>query len=166
MDPQLEGALIAAGAALFGAIIGGAVSYVTARAQIISARQHVMIEQKLSLERLLIQLLEKWMSTKADVEGEVTNNQIICRLVDMFISRVSLFMTIAHHFPRPLAEELSTLSAELQDFIYRDKNGLEVNSASRQIAIDKMKELDRKVPWIIQEKLRQIQDEISVLQVS
>ena len=76
---------------------------------------------------------------KVDVTGPVNTNQILSRFTDMFLSRVGLFMTAAHHFPQDLEEELRLLSNEVNGYIFAAKTGGNVDNDSAKEAVRKCK---------------------------
>jgi hypothetical protein len=156
-------AVVGAGAALIGTMVGGVVSIFATKAQLKSASRQIEVDQLRRIESSLESLLQKWTSMKVDVIGPVNTDQILSRFTDMFLSRVGLFMTAAHHFPQDLEEELNSLSNELNGYIFAAKTGGSVDNGSAQEAVRKMQKLDAEVPQRIREKLRRIQTEISDL---
>lgn len=163
MSMEVIVAVVGAGAALIGTMVGGVVSIFATKAQLKSANRQIEVEQLRRIESSLELLLQKWTSMKVDVSGGVSTDQILSRYTDMFLSRVGLFMTVAHHFPQNLEEELNSLSNELNGYIIAAKTGGSVNNASAQEAFHKMQKQDAEVPKKIREKLRWIQSEISKL---
>jgi hypothetical protein len=163
MCTEITVAVIGAAAALIGAIVGGAVSIRVTKAQLRSASRQLEIDQLRRMENSLESLLQKWTDMKMDVSGTVTTEQILSRFTDIFLSRVQLFMTAAHHFPQELEEELNLLSSELNGFIFAAKTGGSIANDAAQQAVRKMQKLDTEAPQKIREKLRRIHIEISAL---
>lgn len=163
MSIEVIVALIGAGSALIGTIVGGAVSFFATRAQLKAASRQIEIDQLRRTESSLEALLQEWMSMKVNVGDEVNTEQILSRFTDMFLSRVQLFMAAAHHFPQGLEDELRSLSNELNQYIFTSKTGGSIDNDSAQEAVRRMQKLDAEVPHRIREKLRQIQNEVSVL---
>lgn len=163
MCTEITVAVIGAGAALIGAVVGGAVSISVTKAQLRSASRQIEVDQLRRKETSLEVLLQKWTSMSIDVGGSVNADQILSRFTDTFLSRVQLFMTAAHHFPQNLEEELNSLSSELNGYIFAAKTGSNVDNDSAQEAVHKMQKLDNEVPQRIREKLRRIQSDISDL---
>jgi hypothetical protein len=163
MSIEVIVALVGAGSALIGAIVGGAVSVFSTKAQLKVVSRQVEIDQLRRLESSLESLLQKWMSMKMDVTGPVNTDQVLSRFTDMFISRVGLFMTAAHHFPQELEEEMTSLSNEVNGYIFSAKTGGVIDDDAAKEAVHKMQKLDAEVPQRIRERLRIIQNEVSAL---
>lgn len=163
MSIEVIVAVIGAGAALIGTIVGGAVSLFATKAQLKAASRQIEVDQLRRTESSLEALLQEWTSMKVDVSGPVKTDQILSRFTDMFLARVGLFMAAAHYFPQNLEGELSSLSNELNRYIFTSKTGGSVDNDSAQEAVRRMQKLDAEVPQRIREKLRQIQNDVSVL---
>ncbi|MDA3920663.1 MAG: hypothetical protein PF501_08290 [Salinisphaera sp.] len=163
MSIEVIAALIGAGSALIGTIVGGAVSLFATKAQFKAASRQIEVDQLRRTESSLEALLQEWMSMKVDVSGAVKVDQIWSRYTDMFLSRVQLFMASAHHFPQGLEDELSSLSNELNQYIFTSKTGGIIDNDSAQKAVRRMQKLDAEVSQRIREKLRHIQNDVSVL---
>lgn len=156
-------AAIGAGAALIGAIVGGAVSFLATKANLKATSRQIEIDHLRRIESHLESFLQKWESMIVDVSGAMNRDPIISRFIGRFLSRVGLFMTIAHHFPRELEEELSSLSKEVNGYILTAKTGGAVDQYISERAIQRMETLDTELPQAIREKLRQIQSAIAAL---
>lgn len=163
MSIEVIVAVIGAGAALVGTIVGGVISLFATKAQLKAASRQIEVDQLRRKEDSLEALLQEWMSMKVDVSGSVNTDQILSRFTDMFLSRVQLFMASAHYFPQDLEDELSSLSNELNQYIFASKTGDSVDNDSTQKAVLSMQKLDKEVPQRIREKLRHIQNNVSVL---
>ena len=163
MSIEVLVASIGAGGALIGTIVGGAVSIIATKAQLKAASRQIEVEQLRRIERSLEALLQKWTSMKINVSDPVNAAQIFSRFTDMFLSKVGLFMGAAHHFPKDLEDELSSLSNELNRYILAAKTGGSVDDDSAQEALRRMIELDAEVPQRIREKLRGIESDIVAL---
>ncbi|MFM7753759.1 MAG: hypothetical protein ACKO58_05135 [Cyanobium sp.] len=163
MTIEVTVAIIGATAALVGAMVGAGVSVFTTRAQLASACRQIEADQLRRVENSLEALLREWTSMKVDVTGPVNNDLILSRFTDMFLARVQLFMTAAHHFPPYLEEELQALSEEVNRYIYATKTGNSIDSVSEKKAFHRMQTLDIEVPRLIRKRLRCIQAELSSL---
>lgn len=163
MSIEVIVAVIGAGAALIGTIVGSAVSIFATKAQLKTASRQIEVDQLRKIESSLESLIQKWTSMKIDVSGPMHIDQIISRSTDIFLSRVGLFMTVAHHFPQELEEELSLLSGELNGYIFAAKTGGIIDDVSANKAVQRMQKLDVEVPQMVRDRLRLIQSEISAL---
>lgn len=163
MSIEVLVAIIGAGSALIGTIIGGTISLFATKAQLKAVRRQVEVDQLRRMEGSLEALLQEWMSMKVDVSGPINADQILSRFTDIFLSRVQLFMAAAHYFPQDLEDELSSLSNELNQYIFASKTGGSVDNDTAQKAVRRMQKLDKEVPQRIREKLRHIQNDVSVL---
>ena len=163
MSIEVIVAVIGAGAALIGTIVGGAISLFATKAQLKAASRQIEVDQLRRTESSLEALLKEWTSIKVDVRGPVNTEQILSRFTDMFLSRVQVFMAAAHYFPQDLEDELRSLSNEVNQYILASKTGGTVDNDSAQEAVRRMQKLDAEVPQRIREKLRQIQKDVSVL---
>lgn len=148
------------GGVIAGAVIGaGASIWVTQKQLSASYEQHkigLMQSQIAKLQAALLQLSEV---TPDVTEQNLTHEQILSRLTDMFQRRSQLFLTFSYLFPKDFEAKVVMVASQVNEFIYKAKTGQNIDEGQARQCVADMQFLDRRFPTIIRDKLRSLNNE-------
>ncbi|MDY6957346.1 MAG: hypothetical protein SVO96_10835 [Pseudomonadota bacterium] len=160
MPPEIISTLFGFGGVIIGAVIGaGASIWVTQKQLSASYTQHrlgVLQSQIAKLQDALLQL--SGISPNLN-EQNLTHEQILSGLTDMFQKRSQLFLTFSYLFPADFERKLVNVNWQLNEFIYKAKADQRIDEAQAKECVENMQSLDKQLPAMIRDKLRLLNEE-------
>lgn len=166
MTPEMLATLYGVGGTIIGAIIGAGVSVWITKIQLSASFRQLEIEviksQIATLQTALRQLSELTSETK---EQDLSQEQILSRLTDMFQRRTGLFLSFSYLFAKDFEERLLVVSTQVNQFIYQAKTGQTIDESKAKECVREMQILDKEMFVLIREKLRALHSDFEKITV-
>jgi gas vesicle protein len=150
--------LVTAAATLIGALVGGGISAWVARQQAsISLRQSRLNLAKSELDELTV-LSESMSQLKADIsDSSLTSDQIHSKLIDLFLSKATYFLSHSHLFPVDIENRVEKAQKEVNETIYKVRTQQAVDDEKSKLLVESLPKIEGQMKTAIRNRLRKTQ---------